>query len=198
MSMNKRSRNPGFTLIEILMVVAVIALIAGMGGGIYLGTYKATIVKKAARDFELAAKYARMTAIERQQPCLIRLDVVNGAFLVTRQAAEADETDESETSEIILRDVWFRPVKFEGEVKFEAVQVATAGTDTSDTRDEPEGRRTIIFRPDGTAENAIVQIGDGKTHYTVAITAATGKTKVEFGTGEDIVFSTVDLDRQMY
>jgi type II secretion system protein H len=196
--MNRRYRHPGFTLIEILTVVAVIALMASMGGGIYLGTYKATIVKKAARDFELGAKYARMTAIERQQPCTMRLDVANQAFVVTRQTPEADQTEEAETGEMILRDVWFKPVKFEGEVKFEAVQVASAATDTSDTRDEPEGQRSIIFRPDGTAENAIVQIGDGKTHYTVVIAAATGKTKVQFGTGEDIVFSTVDLDRQMY
>ena len=180
------------------MVVAVIALIAGMGGGIYLGTFKAALVKKAARDFELGAKYARMTAIETQRPCTLRLDLVNGAFVVTRQADEADETDETETGEVILRDVWFKPVQFEGEVRFEAVQVASAGTDTFDMREEPEGQRTIIFRPDGTAENAIVRIGDGKTHYTIAITAATGKTKVEFGTGENIVFSTVDLDRQMY
>jgi len=180
------------------MVVAVITLIAGMGGGLYLGTYKATLVKKAARDFELGAKYARMTAIERQQPCTLKLDLVNGAFVVTRHAEEADRMDEAESDELILRDVWFKPVRFEGEVKFEAVQVASAGTDTFDTQEEPEGQRTITFRPDGAAENAIVQIGDGKTHYTVAITAATGKTKVEFGTGENIVFSTVDLDIQMY
>ena len=196
--MNRRSRNPGFTLIEILMVVAVIALIAGMGGGIYLGTYQATLVKKAARDFQLAAKYARMTAIERQRPCTLRLDLANHAFVVTRQADEAEETEENETGEMILRDVWFKPVEFGGEVKFEAVQVASAGTETFDTPEDPEGQRTIIFRPDGTAENAIVRIGDGKTHYTVAITAATGKTKVEFGTGENIVFSTIDLDKQMY
>ncbi len=205
--MNTHARNSGFTLIEILTVVVVIVLMASMGGGIYLGTYKATIVKKAARDFELGAKYARMTAIETQRPCTMRLDIVNQAFVVTRQTAQAaethevnetNETERNETGEIILRDVWFRPVKFEGEVKFEGVQVASAGMDASDTRDEPEGQRTIFFRPDGTAENAVVQVGDGKTHYTVIITAATGKTKVQFGTGEDIAFSTVDLDRQMY
>ena len=114
--MKKRNRNPGFTLIEILMVVAVIALIAGMGGGIYLGTYQATLVKKAARDFQLAAKYARMTAIERQRSCTLRLDLANHAFVVTRQADEAEETEENETGEMILRDVWFKPVEFGGEV----------------------------------------------------------------------------------
>ena len=193
--MKLQAGHRGFTLVEMLMVVALIALVAGMSGGLYLGTYKQTLVKKAARDFELGAQYARLTAIEGQQTCTLRLDMATGAFAVTRQAA-AEETEEP--GEVVLRDVWFKPVEFEGEVEFEFVQVAAAGLESSGESGDVEDQRIIVFHPDGTSENAVVQIGDGKTHYTVTISAATGKTKVRFGTGENVVFATIDLDRQMY
>ncbi len=52
----------GFTIVEMLVVVVIIALIASVGGGIYVGTYKRMLVEKAARDFVLAAKYATIPA----------------------------------------------------------------------------------------------------------------------------------------
>jgi len=55
---------------------------------------------------------------------------------------------------------------------------------------------TIIFLPDGTAQSAVVQIGDEKTHYTVSINAATGKAKLVSGTVENVKVSTVDLDAE--
>ncbi len=56
--MNKRKQytKRGFTIIEVLVVITIIALIAGVGSGFYIGTYKRMLVEKAARDFFLAAK----------------------------------------------------------------------------------------------------------------------------------------------
>jgi hypothetical protein len=57
-------------------------------------------------------------------------------------------------------------------------------------------QRAIVFSPNGTAQSAIIQIGDGKNHYTVSICAATGKAKMHFGTAEKVEVSTIDLDRE--
>ena len=95
--MNKRKQytKSGFTIIEVLVVITIIALIAGVGGGFYIGTYKRMLVEKAARDFFLAAKYARIMAIERQKPYRIELDATNGGFyLITEQLNE--ETEQTE------------------------------------------------------------------------------------------------------
>jgi prepilin-type N-terminal cleavage/methylation domain-containing protein len=111
-----RDAKYGFTIAELLMVVVIIALIGGTGGGLYLGTYKKILVERAARDFVLTAKYARIMAIEKQKPYKLNLDVVNGGFfLTTSQASEQTEQLES----VIVRDLYCRPVEFQGDVGFE-------------------------------------------------------------------------------
>jgi len=187
---NVKAKRCGFTLVEVLVVVVIIALLGGLGSGIYVGTYKRILVEKAARDFLLHAKYARIMAIERQSPYEIQLDVSNGGFwLATSQWSEETE----QTEEVIVRDYYCKPVQFEGEVNFEDIQVSPIGVETS-TGDEEN--QAIVFSPNGTAQSAVIQIGNGKTHYSISISAATGKSKMYFGTTENIQAGTVDLDAQ--
>ena len=101
-------------------MVAIIAMVAGLGSGYCVGTYKKLLVEKAARQFLLMARYARIMAIEQQRPYELMIDPNNqGFFLAT---AEADpETGESRKT--VVRDFFCKPVRFEGEVKFEDVQM---------------------------------------------------------------------------
>ena len=181
----------GFTLTEALLVIVIIALIGGVGGGFYVGTYKRLQAEKSAKDFLLAAKYARITAIERQQPCKIVLDVANNQFaLVAGKFSEETKQVEQE----IVRDVYFRPVEFAGDVKFEGIQITPLGSNQIAETDEDE--TTIVFLPDGTAQSAVIQMGDGRSHYTVGICAATGKAKMYVGTAEGVNIGTIDLDEK--
>ena len=187
----------GFTITEMLLVVVVIALVASVGGGLYVGTYKKMLVEKAARNFLLTAKYARIVAIEKQRPYKIRLDVANNGFhLATTQFNE--ESGESE--ETIVRNFYCRPVEFEGEVTFEDVQVAPIG---SETMPESTDEQAIVFSQNGTAQSVVVQLGDGKTHYTIVVSAATGRAKMYEGTIDDVKSDTdvkigipIDLDAE--
>jgi prepilin-type N-terminal cleavage/methylation domain-containing protein len=189
-----RDTKYGFTIAELLMVVVIIALIGGAGGGLYLGTYKKILVERAARDFVLTAKYARIMAIEKQKPYKLNLDVVNGRFfLTTSQASEQTEQLES----VIVRDLYCRPVEFQGDVGFEDIRIALVGIEeTFESEQTEEGEQIITFSPDGTAHPAVIQIGDGKTHYAITISGATGKAKITFGTAENVMAGTVDLDAE--
>jgi len=184
---NVKAKRCGFTLVEVLVVVVIIALLGGLGSGIYVGTYKRILVEKAARDFVLAAKYARIMAIERQRQYRMELDTANGGFYLTFNQLNV-ETEQTEQT--IVRDLYSRPVEFVGDVKFEAVQITPLGSQSSDEQ------TTIVFLPNGTAQSAVIQIGDGKNHYTVSICAATGKAKVHQGTAEEAEIGTVDLDKE--
>ncbi len=184
----------GFTIAELLMVVVIIALIGGVGGGLYVGTYKRILVERAARDFVLTAKYARIMAIEKQKPYKLSLDVVNGRFFLTT-SQWSEQTEQLEP--VIVRDLYCRPVVFEGEVGFEDIRIAPVGTEeTFESEQTEEGEQVITFSPDGTVRPAVIQIGDGQTHYAIAISGATGKAKITFGTTENVTAGTIDLDAE--
>jgi len=186
-----KTKRFGFTLAEVLVVVIVISTLAGLGGGIYVGTHKRMLVEKAARDFVLTAQYARIMAIEKQRQYKIQLDAANNGFLLA--TTQLDE-EGGQTEQVIVQNSFCRPVEFEGEVRFEDIQITPIGLQTTTADDEEE--QTIVFSPYGSAQSAVIQIGDGKTHYTVSIFAATGKAKVYFGTSEEVEIGFIDLDAE--
>jgi Tfp pilus assembly protein FimT len=185
-----KSKPCGFTVAELLAVIVLIALIGSVGGGIYVGTHRKLLAEKAARDIVLAAKYARIMAIEKQRPYMMEFDTVNNGFQLT--CSSLGEQTEAATP-MIVRDVYFKPVQFGGDVKFEDIKIAPIGSQTEVDVDEQTG---IVFQPNGTAQLAVIQVGDGKNHFTVSITAATGKAKMYSGTAENVKVTTVDLDAQ--
>ncbi|HPC95564.1 MAG TPA: prepilin-type N-terminal cleavage/methylation domain-containing protein [Sedimentisphaerales bacterium] len=177
-----------FTLTELLLVIAVISVVGGLGGGMYAGTYKKLLVERAARQFLLSAKYARIMAIEHGRPYELRLDAGNKGFaLTTTQWNRQTAAGES----VVVRDYYVKPVEFEGDVRFEDVRILTlAAEQVSDV----EAEQRIVFLPNGTAETAMIQIGDGKTHYTIAVMAATGKATLQAGQAGPMSMAVVDLE----
>jgi len=181
----------GFTLIELLVVVAIIAVLGGLGVGQYGGTANRLKVEKAARDFLTAAKYGRILAIEKQRQYKIRIDKENGGFSLL--GAEWSEESE-QTEETVVKDFYCKPVQFDGAVRFEDVRVVPTGGEQSGEYEGDE--QSIIFCPDGSAQAVMVQIGDGRTHYAISISAATGKAKIHFGELEEGEVGTIDLDAE--
>jgi prepilin-type N-terminal cleavage/methylation domain-containing protein len=177
-----------FTLVEVLVVIALIAIVAGVGAGLYKGTYEGLVVKRAARDFYLAAKYARMLAIERQRPCRLILDNEENRYAIVIDELSEDS---GEIEQRAVRDFYFRPVQLAGDIKFEDINITSTDAD----EDYGEQGRTIVFSPDGTSQAAVIQIGDGKTHYTASVSPATGRVRMEFGQADDVGAQIVDLDR---
>jgi len=186
----RQKRRGGFTLTEMLLVVMIISLIGGAAGGVYVGTHRRMLVDKTARDFLLTAQYARIMAVERRECYTMQLDLANNKFWLATWQWDAQAQG---TKQIIVRDPYCKPVELTGDVKFEDVVVAPLGVETRQETDEENG---IVFLPDGTAQSAVVQIGDGKTHYAISISAATGKATMYFGTVKEVETTSVDLDAQ--
>ena len=183
-----RDTRYGFTIPEVLLVVLVIGLITSAGTGLYVGTFKSMKVKKAVQDFLLTAQYARIMAMERQTPYRMELDLANHGFWLT--TLQWDE-DSEQVGLQIVRDVFCKPVQFEGDVVFEDVGIVP---DAWEIESDNQDQQTIIFSPNGTAQSAVVQIGNGTTHYAISISAATGRAKAYFGTTENVEVMTTDLD----
>lgn len=180
----------GFTLVELLVVVALIALLGGLGGGMYTGTHKRMLVEKAAKQFVMAARYARIMAIEHGRPYELQLAEGNQGFALTTTQWNQET---AQGQRVVVKDYYSKPVQFEGQVGFEEVRMTTlAGSESSDVEQEQK----IVFRPDGSTAAAVVQIGDGRTHYTIAIVPSTGRASLHEGIADDVKVAVIDLDVQ--
>ena len=190
MKANCKIMRKGFTVAELLVVVLIISLITGAGAGLYVGTFKKLQVEKAAYDFFLTAKYARLMAVEEQKQYKMELNLTaNGFYLTTTQW----DQENGQSQEQIIKNYYCKPVQMEGEVTFEAAEIVPNGWETESDTDEV---KSITFSPNGTAQSSVVQIGDGKTHYSISISPATGRAKMVFGTVENVKVSTTDLDAE--
>jgi prepilin-type N-terminal cleavage/methylation domain-containing protein len=182
----------GFTLVELMLVIAIVVLLGGVGGGMYVGTQKKLFVEKASRQFLLMARYARIAAVEEQQPFDLEFDKDKGFLLTTTRQNEAT----GQTEKINVKNYYCRPVEFEGDVKFEDAQITAM---TTEPLADAEQEQKITFWPNGTAQSAVIQIGDGQTHYTIAIVASTARASLYWGPADKIKSAknvTVDLDAQ--
>lgn len=188
-SEGKKKFYRAFTLVEILLVITLIALIAGMGTGMYRQSYEGMLCRTSAREFLLAAKYARILAIQRQQPCRLVIDPNQTGYALT---IGQNITGEEQQTELLVRNIYFKPVIFPGTVRFEEVQIARVAEDEAS---EEEQQNAITFSPDGSALPAVIQIGDGISHYTATVNPATGKMKMSQGTiDQQEQAEIVDLD----
>jgi Tfp pilus assembly protein FimT len=172
------------------MVVVIIGLITGAGAGLYVGTFRKMQVEKAAYDFFLTAKYARLMAVEKQSQYKMELDRASNGFYLSTVLWDEES---GQTQQEIVKNFYCKPVEFQGDVVFESVDIAPSGWETQSASEELQ---TIAFSPNGTAQSSVVQIGDGNTHYTISISPATGRAKMNFGTTENVKVFTTDLDAE--
>jgi prepilin-type N-terminal cleavage/methylation domain-containing protein len=187
-NMNTKEKQSGFTLAELLLVVVIIVLLAGAGGRMFVGSLSKMKVEKYAKELMLAAKYARLTAVEKQERCSLLVDKENNRFCLLIGNFESTEDGESGSA---VSNEYSRPCEFDDGISFEEVKIVPYARIQEDMSEEGS---EIVFKPNGSSDTASVQIGDGKNHYTVYILAATGKARIQFGEAEESPVDIVDLD----
>ena len=170
----------GFTLVELTAAAALLALLTSAAFITYNQTWRHWALRQNAQQFYLAARYARVLAIESRQSCQLVVDSQNRRYYIIQSDARQDET-------AMISNLWHRPGKLDESVAFEQVLVI---------RSEATGQSgsMITFRPDGSADAATVQLGNGQRAYTVQISPATARATLIAGTVETYEADQVDLD----
>ena len=182
----ERIRSAGFTLLEILVVVVVVVLMATAAGYFYSGTFKKMQLEKASKQLMLAAKYARLAAVERQINYKLIISEKENRFMVSYTDSDA----EGEEKEMVVSNPYTKPVELDEPVSIEGITISrTVQTD----EDEEDLEGVVFFTPYGTADSAVVKIGNGKSSCAVSISAATGKAKI-IEDPEEVQPDVVDLD----
>ena len=173
------SKRSAFTIIELLVVAMIIALMAGSAFMFGFSRYKTAVVGHTARKLMLAAKYARLTAVENQIRCKLVISETEKKFFLT-------------SGQNVISNPYTKPTAMDDNVSFESVAITPNLPDTADSSDE---QYIINFMPDGTADTAVMQLTNGKTNFTVTISGATAKAKVYSGEQTDIPVGVMDLDQ---
>ncbi len=181
---SRRPARRAFTFVELMVVTLLIALMAGSSIRGSVATFRKMQVERAAREVFLSAQFARIQAIESQRSALVTLDPKTRSISVTAGKGQQ-----------LVRNAYSRPFQFAEEVAFERIDIMP--TRPSEAAMQDEAANTVItFRPDGSADGAVVQVGNGKTHWTVYIASGTGAARAEPGVAKDqSAMTVIDLDK---
>ena len=186
----KNTRQRAMTLIEILVVIMVLGVVGGISGGVYAGSYHKMQVRRAALAFLVMMRTAQMRAIELQQPMTLHIEQQSGQVWVTYWKANEDGTTAEER---IAEDPMLKRIQLHESVMLERVEI------NAERVDRMNGRQTsnvITFAPDGTSDNAVIQIGNGRIHYTLTAVSASGRIYLTKGVHNTTKQYVVDLEAQ--
>jgi Tfp pilus assembly protein FimT len=169
-----------------MVVTLLIALLAGSSIRGSVQSFRKMQVERAAREVYLSAQFARIQAIDSQRSCQVALDPKTRSIAVMAGARGGQQ---------LVRNAYSRPYQFSEEVNYERIDITPTRPPEVMTQDEAPNT-VITFRPDGSADGAVVQVGNGKTHWTVYISSATGSARAELGVAkEDAPTMVIDLDK---
>jgi general secretion pathway protein H len=189
----------GFTLVELLVVVGVIALLAGLAAPA-LGTVTGADARKAAGELAGGMRHLFDTAALRHEKCRMALDLDARAWWaecapgkggIARDPDEqADEEDlarrfpdeRSDAVRALLAKAGFGAFsdrlvqrrELPGSAAFGAIHVE--GRRAAET-----GVAYVHFFPGGQAQRAFVPVVDGKNLYTIVVEPFTGRARVVRG-----------------
>ncbi len=147
----------GFTLVEILIVIVIMAVMMGFGFNYITGWLPGFRVRAAARDVYSNLQSARMTAIKRHQRCAVTFKnsgTNDGYFIFF----DDDGDLQYDTGEEILRQVNFS--EYKGDAVYNSAQTGNGVSFTNNT---------VTFLPNG-----LIDITQGAATGTVYLQTANG------------------------
>jgi type II secretion system protein H len=173
--MNDWKRQAGVTLIELIIVIAIIGIILGIAITTIGNRSPVAQLKSDARDIVSNMQLARVNAIRDTRPWAIQFDTDNQRYLIYSNSGEEwkseDWTDGDETV--------FRNVMLNRRVNFGTNKGARPGGTMPANGSITYSANRVVFNPNGTSESGTVYltIGSGET-IAISSLSTTGRIKV--------------------
>jgi Tfp pilus assembly protein FimT len=170
--------------VELMVVMAVIALLAGMTvPRMWAGSRRARL-RGACQRLMLAAQYARDYAVTRRCQTRLVINADEGTYAV---AAPTGENGEYEP----LADGPGRPEALGEGLGFAQVLIDPCAAPLDEV---DQGGLIVRFQPSGQADAAVVQVRDEQETYSVTVQPATARVRVVAAEVTDMPLGRVDLD----
>jgi general secretion pathway protein H len=191
-----RDRARGFTLVELLVVVSVIALLAGLAAPA-VGSLTGATARKAAGELAGGMRFMFDTAALRHATCRIALDLDARAWWaecapsaagIARDPEDDEDLErrfsDEKSAELrrLLAKTEFGAFQDRLAEKRELPGSATFGAVAVEgRRATKEGTVYVHFFPAGRAQRAYIPVADGDNRYTVVVEPFTGRSRVVVG-----------------
>lgn len=164
----RRRRNPGFTLVELILVMVVIFTLATVVAPRFSDFFPSLQVRKSTEHLMAWARKARADAAITGTRQRLFLDTAKRKFWIENEPRPIKEPGKF----VALSGAWLEEFLPEG-VEIESV-------DKAETDPGSSGVRYIEFRPDGTCSDATVVLSNDKgDRQTLKIEGATSKITIE-------------------
>ena len=159
-----RSATGGFTIAEMLVVVAVVMILSGISVVAYRSYQHGRLAPEAARRVSAVFRMAREHAIANDERFHAVIDIDRGSLWVDRGTSDSLVFEPRYVSPIFLPDL----------VKIRSVTIGSEGPWVA-------GIVSVLFEPDGRAQEAEVALGeDTETTgvLTIKLYPSTGRTRI--------------------
>jgi general secretion pathway protein H len=145
-----RARQDGFTLIEVIAVLLVLAIVAGLASARFLADRSGDVLQATAYEVASRCRHARAAAIRRGTPQVVRID------LASRQVAAGDDG-----------------------ATLSIPATITIDTDTSASEQYSPSIAGIRFFPTGASTGGKLRLQAGRRAYEIRVNWFTGRVSVE-------------------
>lgn len=146
------SRRRAFTLVELMIVIAIIGIMVAMIIPEMRGTYEDALLRSTSRDLVNVFELASSRAISLNQLHRVRLDMETGRYVVERRVRTSGSEDF-----IPLTDVSGCAGELDKRI---SVRVQRPTEDGATEANEENSTEPIAFNADGTADSAMILLRD--------------------------------------
>lgn len=152
-----KSNSRGFTLLEIVLVMAIIALASVLAAAAMTGGFKGMQLKASAKEIASNLRYTRTQAIATGQPQRFVIDPVKHA--------------------------WLAPNSHHGSIP-DKVGIEFTGAREAQANGAPSGQGAIEFFPDGAATGGRIRLTTGTAAWDIDVAWLTGQVKLRQGSAK--------------
>ena len=152
-----RPTSRGFTLLEIVLVMAIIALATVLAAAAMTGGFKGMQLKASAKEIASNLRYTRTQAIATGQPQRFVIDPAKHA--------------------------WQAPSAHHGSIP-DKVGIEFTGAREAQVNGAPSGQGAIEFFPDGAATGGRIRLTAGTAAWDIDVAWLTGQVKLRQGSAK--------------
>jgi len=182
----------GLTLVELTVVILLVAVLSAMIVPTMAGRAGRQGLAASARQLLTTARYARDCAVTRQCTCRLVVDEAARRYVMAFGEEGAAAPAELPPGAAFA----LRPAALPEGVRFGRLRIDSAahGQGQGVEAAAQPAPNQVLFRPEGRADAAIIELTDGRWTLSLVILPETGRAELVEGTVAELPNERIDLD----